>query len=188
MRFGNTIYMSRIGKQPIIIPDGVTVNVTGQTVSVKCPKGELSRAIHRDIAIAVSDKEITLVIARKSKQAPALWGTSRALLANMVTGVTVGFKKQLELHGVGYRAGLKGKDLELVVGFSHPVLIKAIEDVVFAVEKDVITIEGIKAELVGQIASNIRKVRPPEPYKGKGIRYVGENVRRKVGKVVGAAA
>lgn len=179
--------MSRIGKQPISIPDGVTVEIQDRVVSVKGPKGELTFTHHPTIAVELNDKELTCTIAKKSKESSALWGTTRARIANLVLGVSEGFTKKLELHGVGYRAGLKGKDLELNVGYSHPVVIKAPEGITFTVEKEGITVEGFDTEVVGQIAADIRKVRPPEPYKGKGIRYVDEQVRRKVGKVVGAA-
>lgn len=179
--------MSRIGKQPVSIPSGVTVTVDGQDVVVKGPKGTLSLVAHSDIAVTVADNTVVCEIKRQSKQSSALWGTTRANIANLVEGVTEGFKKQLELHGVGYRAQLKGKDLEFALGFSHPVLIKAPEGITFTVEKDHVTIEGIDKVLVGQVAANIRSLRKPEPYKGKGIRYVGEHVRRKVGKVVGGA-
>jgi large subunit ribosomal protein L6 len=185
--FGNTS-MSRIGKQPIIIPSGVTVAVDGSQVSVKGPKGTLSVAVHDDIAVAVEGNELICSIGHKTKKAPALWGTMRAILANAVAGVHEGFTKKLELQGVGYRASLVGKNLQLLVGFSHPVLIEAPEGVSFAVEKEIITVTGFDAYVVGQIAANIRKIRPPEPYKGKGIRYVGEHVRRKVGKVVGSTS
>lgn len=180
--------MSRIGKQPVPIPNGVTVTVSDSVVTVKGPKGEMVQTVHPDIAVAVQDNQIQCTVARPTKQSNALWGTTRALLANMITGVTEGFRKQLELHGVGYRAAVKGKDLELALGFSHPVKIAAPANISFVVEKDVITVEGISSAEVGQIAADIRKIRPPEPYKGKGIRYVGEHVRRKVGKVVGAAS
>lgn len=186
MLFGNP--MSRIGKQPIVIPQGVTITLDKGVIKVKGPKGELSHTVHRDIAVEIKDNELVCTIARNSKQASALWGTTRAIIANLVQGVTDGFKKQLELHGVGYRAQLKGKDLQLAVGFSHPVVVKVPEQITFAVEKETITIEGIDAQKVGQIASEIRSIRPPEPYKGKGIRYVGEQIRRKVGKVVGTAS
>lgn len=178
--------MSRIGKQPVSLPEGVTASVQGDSITVKGPKGELSRSIHPDISVVVQDGVVACSIARKSKQARALWGTTRSVIAGAIEGVHAGHKKQLELHGVGYRASVKGKNLELAVGFSHPVTVEAPENVTFGVEKEVITVEGIDPVIVGQIASNIRKVRKPEPYKGKGIRYVGEHVRRKVGKVVGA--
>lgn len=180
--------MSRIGKQPIEIPNGVTATVEGNTVTVQGPKGTITVDVHPDIAVTVADNTMSCTIAHASKKSRALWGTMRAIVANAVAGVHEGFKKQLELQGVGYRASLQGKNLQLLVGFSHPVIIEAPEGISFHVEKEIITIEGFDAYVVGQIAANIRKVRPPEPYKGKGIRYVGEHVRRKVGKVVGAAA
>lgn len=180
--------MSRIGKQPIEIPAGVTVTVGNGSVSVKGPKGEITRMVHRDMKVAVEGSEVICSIGRNSKQASALWGTTRAIIARAVESVVGGTKKQLELQGVGYRAAVKGKNLELSVGFSHPVKIEAPEGITFAVEKEIITIEGVDPVVVGQTAANIRKIRPPEPYKGKGIRYVGEHVRRKAGKVVGATA
>lgn len=180
--------MSRIGKQSIEIPKDVEVVIDGQHVHVKGPKGQLTIAVHSAIAVAVTGSVLSCSIQHSIKKSSALWGTMRAILANAVRGVHGGFKKQLELQGVGYRASLQGKNLQLLVGFSHPVLIEAPEGITFSVEKEIITIEGFDAYQVGQIAADIRKVRPPEPYKGKGIRYVGERVRRKVGKVVGSAA
>lgn len=180
--------MSRIGKQPIIIPTGVVVTVDGGMVRINGPKGALVVPVHEDIAVTVENGELTCTISHKTKKAPALWGTMRAILANAVTGVHEGFTKKLELQGVGYRASLVGKNVQLLVGYSHPVVIEAPEGITFSVEKEVITVTGFDAYLVGQVAANIRKVRPPEPYKGKGIRYVGEHVRRKVGKVVGSAS
>ena len=180
--------MSRIGKQPIEIPNGVTVTDEGENVTVKGSKGTITVPVHSDIAVNIADNTMTCSIAHESKKSRALWGTMRAILANAVQGVHEGFTKQLELQGVGYRAALQGKNLQLLVGFSHPVIIEAPEGVSFSVEKEIITISGFDAYTVGQVAANIRKVRPPEPYKGKGIRYVGEHVRRKVGKVVGTAA
>ncbi len=185
---GNPLCMSRIGKQTIVIPDGVTVTIVEQDVTVKGPKGEITFPVHPVIGVSVADNVLTCAVVRDTKKSSALWGTMRAILANAVEGVHTGFKKQLELQGVGYRVSLQGKNLQLLVGFSHPVLIDAPEGITFTVEKEVITIEGFDAYVVGQIAANIRKVRPPEPYKGKGIRYVGEHVRRKVGKVVGSAS
>lgn len=186
MKFGN--YMSRIGKQPIPLPTGVTATVDGSVITVKGSKGELKYSAHPAINVEVKDGVLLCAVAKDSKQAKALWGTTRANLANLVEGVVNGFTKKLELQGVGYRANLKGKDLELQVGFSHPVLITAPAGVTFAVEKEFITISGIDKQLVGLMAAKIRAVKPPEPYQGKGIRYVGEIVRRKVGKVVGATA
>jgi len=180
--------MSRIGKQSIAIPTGVSVTVDGATVHVKGPKGALAVPVHEDIAVTVENELLTCSISHKTKKAPALWGTMRAILANAVTGVHEGFTKKLELQGVGYRASLIGQNIQLLVGFSHPVIIDAPEGISFSVEKEIITVTGFDAYVVGQVAANIRKVRPPEPYKGKGIRYVGEKVRRKVGKVVGSAS
>lgn len=180
--------MSRVGKVPITVPEGVSVNIEGQRVVVTGPKGELSWNVHPVINVELEDSTLVCSIGRQTKQSRALWGTTRAVLQNLVTGVAEGFRKQLELHGVGYRASVKGKDLELIVGFSHPVVVSAPEGITFTVEKEVVTVEGINAKEVGQVASDIRAVRPPEPYKGKGIRYAGENVRRKVGKVMGSAA
>lgn len=179
--------MSRIGKKPIVIPQGVSVAIAGSRVTAKGPKGELTFEVTRDIAVDMKDNVLECSVARNSKKAAALWGTTRARLANIVKGVSQGFEKKLEIQGVGYRATLKGKDLEIAVGFSHPVVVEAPAGITFAVEKEIITVAGIDTVQVGQVASNIRKIRPPEPYKGKGIRYVGEHVRRKVGKVVGAA-
>lgn len=177
--------MSRIGKNPIALPDGVTASVSGQVVTVKGPKGELTHKAHPDIAVSIEHNVITCSVVRQSKRASALWGTTRAVIANLVTGVTAGFQKQLELQGVGYRAALKGKNLELQVGFSHPVIVPVPEGITFQVEKEIITISGPDIEQVGQLAADIRAIRKPEPYKGKGVRYVGEHVRHKVGKVVG---
>lgn len=185
MQFGN---MSRIGKNPIIVPDGVEVTLEDRVITVKGPKGELVHTIHPDIEVSVDDGSITCSISRRSKNARALWGTTRAIVANLIQGVTEGFTKKLELHGVGYRASLQGNDLNISAGLSHPVVIPAPEGITFTVEKEVITVEGIDPQQVGQVAADIRAVRPPEPYKGKGIRYADEQVRRKVGKVVGGAA
>ena len=180
--------MSRICKQPIALPDGVTVIVDGRTVTVTGKKATLTFRTHPHMKVVVTDNVVTCEVAKKTKEASALWGTTRARLANMVQGVTEGFQKKLELQGVGYRAALKGKDLELSLGFSHPIKIKASDSITFLVEKEIITISGPDIVEVGQIAADIRQLRPPEPYKGKGVRYVGEIVRRKVGKVVGTTA
>jgi large subunit ribosomal protein L6 len=178
--------MSHIGKKPIPIPSGVTITQDKGMVVVKGPKGELSFEPHRAISVVIEDNQIVCSIGKQTKQSAALWGTTRARLANMVKGVTEGFRRQLELHGVGYRAQVKGKDLEMTLGFSHPVKIAAPAGITFTVNKEVIDIEGINNELVGQVAAEIRAWRPPEPYKGKGVHYMGEHVRRKVGKVVGS--
>lgn len=175
--------MSRIGRAPIPLPDGVTVDIKGQHVSVKGPKGELSHTVVDPIVVVQEDGQ--LQVTRPTDRAPhrSLHGLSRTLVANMVQGVSQGFERRLELVGVGYRAQIKGRDLELAVGFSHPVLIQAPDGITFDCPAPTqIVVSGIDKQLVGQIAANIRKVRPPEPYKGKGIKYDGEVVRRKVGK------
>jgi large subunit ribosomal protein L6 len=175
--------MSRIGKMPITIPSGVDVKFDGPNVVVKGSKGELTRTFTDRVDFSVEDGVITVNRDGDTPQARALHGLSRALLANMVEGVTEGFSKELEIQGVGYRASLKGKDLELLVGFSHSVTVEAPEGITFDVpEPTKVVVTGVDKEIVGQVAANIRKVRPPEPYKGKGIRYAGEYVRRKAGK------
>jgi len=179
--------MSRIGKKPIEIPEAVEVKIDGQKVLVKGSKGELSFEVRPEIKAELKENKIVLAPQAATKQTKAFWGLTRALLQNMVKGVSQGYEKKLELEGVGYRCSLEGQDLVLSIGFSHPVKIKAEEGINFAVEKNIITVSGIDKGLVGQTAAKIRNVRPPEPYKGKGIRYFGEQVRRKVGKkAVGA--
>jgi large subunit ribosomal protein L6 len=175
--------MSRIGRQPIPVPDGVTVSIDPGTVSVKGPRGELSQAVNRDMKIGLDDG--TLTVERPTDRGPhrALHGLTRSLLANMVEGVTNGYEKRLEIQGVGYRARLQGKALELSVGYSHPVSMQAPDGIEFEVPQQTeVIIRGIDKQLVGETAARIRRIRPPEPYKGKGIRYAGEHVRRKVGK------
>jgi large subunit ribosomal protein L6 len=175
--------MSRIGKAPIAVPGNVDVKlVDGNQVVVKGPRGELTRSFPP--AINVRREEAVLVVERQSDEGKhrALHGLSRTLLANMVTGVTDGYTKTLEVQGVGYRAQLQGSNLQLALGFSHPVIVTPPQGITFAVEGPRIHIQGIDKEQVGQVAANIRKLRPPEPYKGKGIRYLGERVRRKAGK------
>lgn len=174
--------MSKIGKQPIAIPEGVTVSIDGDLVVVKGPKGELKRQLTREIKVEVKEKEVLVNIAKQTKRSAALWGLSRMLVFNMIEGVKNGFEKKLEIEGVGYKVALKGNDLVLNLGFSHPVEFKAVPGAVFKVEKNIISISGIDKEIVGQTAANIRKIRKPEPYKGKGIHYLGELIRRKVGK------
>jgi large subunit ribosomal protein L6 len=175
--------MSRIGRAPIPVPDGVSVTISGRDVRVTGPKGELSHTVAAPIEIVEEDGQ--LVLRRPTDRGPhrALHGLSRSLVANMVQGVTDGFERVLEIQGVGYRAQLRGTDIELAVGYSHPVQIVAPEGITFEVpEPTQIIVKGIDKQAVGQIASEIRGVRPPEPYKGKGIRYRDEVVRRKVGK------
>ncbi|MDH4044816.1 MAG: 50S ribosomal protein L6 [Gemmatimonadota bacterium] len=175
--------MSRIGRKPVPVPSGVTVTLDGQAVTVAGPKGTLSRVCHADMRVTL--EEGTIVVTRPSDERMhrALHGLTRSLLANMVEGVTQGYRKQLELHGVGYKAEAQAKGVKLVVGLSHSVEFPAPQGVTISVENNTqVKIEGIDKELVGQVAAEIRRVRPPEPYKGKGIRYVGEQVRRKAGK------
>ncbi|WGM38822.1 50S ribosomal protein L6 [Caulobacter sp. NIBR1757] len=175
--------MSRIGKKPIAIPSSVTLTLDGQTVSVKGPKGQLSWTVIDDVVITHENGELTLAPRDDSQRARSMWGLSRTLVGNMVQGVTDGFERKLELVGVGYRAALKGDALSLQLGFSHDVDVAPPAGVTFAVPKQTeITISGIDKQAVGEIASKIRRLRPPEPYKGKGVRYAGEKVRRKEGK------
>ncbi|MBI2042278.1 MAG: 50S ribosomal protein L6 [Candidatus Nealsonbacteria bacterium] len=179
--------MSRIGKKPIKIPSGVEVKIQDRLIVVKGPKGELKREVRSEIKVVQENDRLLVAPQKETKETAALWGLTRALLANDIKGVTDGFEKKLELEGVGYRANLEGQDLNLQLGFSHPVKVKAPEGIKFTVEKNVITISGIDKGLVGQTAAKIRDEKPPEPYKGKGIRYAGEHIRRKLGKkAVGA--
>jgi large subunit ribosomal protein L6 len=176
--------MSRIGRMPIEVPDGVTVSVDPGRVSVKGPKGELSTAVSRDMKITEGEGG-ALTVERPTNRGEhrALHGLTRSLVANMVEGVTAGYEKRLQLQGVGYRANLQGKNLNLSVGYSHPVVMEAPEGIEFETPQPTeIIIRGIDKQLVGEMAARIRRVRPPEPYKGKGIRYAGEQIRRKVGK------
>jgi large subunit ribosomal protein L6 len=175
--------MSRIGKMPVTVPSGVDVEVVGTQVTVKGSKGRLSREFTDRVKFQIDDGLVTVAREDDTRESRALHGLSRALLANMVQGVSEGYSKVLEIHGVGYRASLKGSDLELLVGFSHSVDVPAPEGIDFEVpEPTRIVVSGIDKEQVGQVAAEIRRVRPPEPYKGKGIRYAGEYVRRKAGK------
>ncbi|MBC7293912.1 MAG: 50S ribosomal protein L6 [Thermoleophilia bacterium] len=175
--------MSRIGKAPITIPSGVEVDIAGNTVTVKGPKGQLSLNVHPRVQVTLSDGVLTVTRPDDSGPSRSLHGLTRTLLANMVTGVTAGFEKRLEIVGVGYRASKKGSDLEILVGYSHPVVVSPPENIEFEVPTPTqIVVKGIDKQLVGQVAANIRAIRKPEPYKGKGIRYEGEVVRRKVGK------
>jgi large subunit ribosomal protein L6 len=175
--------MSRIGKKPIEIPDGVTVSVGPDRVTVNGPKGELSQAVNPAMKIDQTNGTLTVERPTNRGEHRALHGLTRSLIANMVEGVTNGFEKRLEIQGVGYRARLQGKALELALGYSHPVSVPAPEGIEFEVPQPTeVVVRGIDKQLVGEIAARIRKQRPPEPYKGKGIRYAGEHVRRKVGK------
>jgi large subunit ribosomal protein L6 len=175
--------MSRIGKKPIPVPAGVSVAIAPELVTVNGPKGELQERIHRDITVAQEGDELVVTRPTDRGEHRALHGLTRSLVANMVEGVTAGYSKTLEIQGVGYRAVLKGKDLELALGYSHPVPIKAPDGITFEVPQPTrIVVSGISKQAVGEIAAIIRKQRKPEPYKGKGIRYEGEYVARKVGK------
>ncbi|WP_205697002.1 50S ribosomal protein L6 [Conexibacter sp. SYSU D00693] len=175
--------MSRIGRKPITVPAGVTVSIEPEVVRVNGPRGELQERIHRDITVAQDGDTLTVTRPTDRGEHRALHGLTRSLVANMVEGVTSGYQKVLEIQGVGYRATLKGKDLELALGYSHPVSIKAPDGIEFEVPQPTrVVVKGISKQVVGEVAANIRKQRPPEPYKGKGIRYEGEYVARKVGK------
>ena len=175
--------MSRIGNKVITVPAGVEVSIVDNFATVKGPKGELKQQFDKDMTFNIEGNEITVVRPSDSKRHRTVHGTTRAILANMIEGVSTGFKKELELIGVGYRAQMQGKKLVLSVGYSHPVEFEEIEGITLGVEGNTkVSIEGINKEVVGQYAAKVRAVRPPEPYKGKGIRYVGEYVRRKEGK------
>lgn len=182
--------MSRIGKLPVEIPDGVQLDINGQTVRVKGPKGELERTFSPEIEIKKDDNRVVVTRSSDEKNVRALHGTTRALIDNMVTGVNKGFEKRLEIQGVGYKAEMDGKNLVITVGYSHPVDVEPPDGIEFEVaEKNrIVIVQGPSKEVVGQVAADIRKIRPPEPYKGKGIRYEGERVRRKAGKSAITAA
>jgi large subunit ribosomal protein L6 len=174
--------MSRIGKRPVEIPKGVTVECKGREVHVKGPKGQLAETVPATVTVAVADGEVRFQRADDRTPTRAAHGLARALVANMVRGVTLGFARELEIQGVGYRAEAAGQTLKLSLGFSHPVNVPVPAGLKVSVQENRIKIEGSDKALVGQFAANVRELRPPEPYKGKGIRYVGEQVRRKVGK------
>jgi len=176
--------ISRVGKKPILIPESVEVKIEGEKVIIRGPKGELQKAVRPEIKVEVKENKILLSPQIKTKKTKAFWGLFRTLLFNMIVGVTEGFEKKLEIKGLGFKALKEGEDLLLSVGFTHPVEIKAPQGIKFSVEKSIITVSGIDKEKVSQIAAKIRKVKPPEPYKGKGIRYQGEIIRRKAGKKV----
>jgi len=175
--------MSRIGKAPITVPSGVDVTVDGQNVTVKGPKGTLSHQVDEPITVSVDDGVVTVQRPDDERESRALHGLSRSLLNNLVQGVSQGYERKLEIHGVGYRVQLRGSDLEFALGFSHPVKITPPDGITFAVESPTrFSVQGIDKQLVGQVAANIRWLRRPDPYKGKGVRYAGEQIRRKVGK------
>ena len=175
--------MSRIGKKPVTLPKGVAVEIQGNTVAVKGPKGELRRTLHTEMQVALADGQVTVSRPSEEKRHKALHGLSRTLVQNMVDGVSKGFSKTLEIQGVGYKAEAKPYGVNLIVGYSHPVKYEAPKGIKISVENNtVVKVEGADKEVVGQVAAELRSVRPPEPYKGKGIRYQGEQVRRKAGK------
>jgi large subunit ribosomal protein L6 len=182
--------MSRIGRKPIEIPNGVDVNVSGTSVNVKGPKGALTVALHPHVTARVTPEK-TIMVEVADPEAitdKALWGLSNKLIANAVNGVNTGFEKKLEFIGVGYRVSVSGNKVQMEVGFSHPVNFELPEGVAAAVEKNILTVSGIDKQRVGEVAAQIRRVRPPEPYKGKGIKYVDEVIRRKAGKAAKAGA
>lgn len=174
--------MSRLGKQPVTIPKGVEVTFDGGVLTVKGPKGTLTEKINKVIAVAIEGETVTVTPTKETIESRALWGTYAALIRNMIKGVTEGFTKILEVEGVGYRADAQGQKLTLNVGFSHPVVMEVPQGLTTTVEKNVITVTGFDKHAVGQFAANVRKVKEPEPYKGKGIRYQGEYIIRKQGK------
>jgi large subunit ribosomal protein L6 len=175
--------MSRIGKKPVAVPSGVTANVEGQTVKVKGPKGALSFVVPEEVSVKLEDGKVQVDPRNESKRARSMWGTSRTQVANLVTGVTKGFERKLEITGVGYRAAVQGKNLQLALGFSHDVVYQTPEGISIAVPKPTeIVVTGINKQQVGQVAAEIREYRGPEPYKGKGVKYAGERIVRKEGK------
>jgi large subunit ribosomal protein L6 len=176
--------MSRIGRLPVPVPSGVDVSIDGQAVTVKGPKGQLQHVVAVPIAVARSDEgSVEVKRPNDERQSRSLHGLTRTLIANMVLGVTEGYEKKMEIHGTGYRVVAKGRDLEFALGFSHSITIKAPEGISFTIENPTrFAVQGIDKQLVGEIAANIRKLRKPDPYKGKGVRYAGEQIRRKVGK------
>lgn len=175
--------MSRIGRAPVPVPAGVTATIDGSVITIVGPKGTLSITVADPIVVTQEDGELVVTRPNDERQSRSLHGLTRTLVANMVTGVTVGYEKTLEIVGTGYRVAAKGNDLEFALGFSHPVVVTAPDGIAFVVESPVkFKVQGIDKQKVGEVAANIRKIRKPEPYKGKGVRYEGENVRRKAGK------
>ncbi|OFE16931.1 50S ribosomal protein L6 [Humibacillus sp. DSM 29435] len=175
--------MSRIGRLPVSIPSGVDINVNGQAVTVKGPKGELALMVPEPITVARAEATLEVSRPNDERDSRSLHGLTRSLINNMVLGVTEGYEKKMEIHGTGYRVAVKGSTLEFSLGFSHPVVIEAPAGINFAVENPTrFSVQGIDKQLVGEVAANIRKLRKPDPYKGKGVRYAGEQIRRKVGK------
>lgn len=181
--------MSRIGKKIRILPNGVTADVKNSILVVKGPKGELAQKLHPHVTVAIAGNEVKIAVANENDvKDRALWGTFSSIIENMVIGVLSGFKRQLEINGVGFKASLKGATLVIDVGFSHPVEVKSEPGIKYLVEKNVITVEGINKQLVGEAAAIIRRIKKPEPYKGKGIKYLEEVIHRKAGKTAAKAA
>jgi len=175
--------MSRIGKRPVVVPSGITANVEGQTVKIKGPKGALQVVLHDDVAVKLDGGQIKVDPRFETKRARSQWGTSRTLIANLIAGVTKGFEQRLEINGVGYRATVQGKNLQIALGYSHDIVYPIPEGITIATPRPVeIVISGMDRQKVGQVAAEIRDYRPPEPYKGKGIKYAGERIFRKEGK------
>lgn len=181
--------MSRIGKKIRVLPAGVSAEIKANVLTVRGPKGELHQVLHPHVTVVVNGSEVTVRVANEtSKRDRALWGTFSSLIENMIEGVTKGFKRQLEVNGVGFKVALKGVNLNLEVGFSHPVEVKPLPGVKLAVEKNIISVEGTDKQTVGEMAAIIRRIKKPEPYKGKGIKYVEEVLRRKAGKTAAKTA
>lgn len=178
--------MSRIGRKPIKVPEEVKIQIEGNKIFIKGPKGEVSREFRPELEVLLKQGEILVSPKAETKNTPALWGLTRTLIANMIEGVVAGFSRQLKIEGLGYRVSLEGKDLVLQVGFTHSVKVKSAEGIDFSIEGNVITVSGFDKEKVSQTAASIRKIRKPEPYKGTGIMYVDEKVRRKLGKRMAA--
>ena len=175
--------MSRIGKKPVVVPSGITANVEGQTVKIKGPKGALQVVLHDDVSVKLDGGQIKVDPRSESKRARSQWGTSRTLIANLIAGVTKGFEQRLEINGVGYRASVQGKNLQIALGYSHDIVYPIPQGITIATPRPVeIVISGMDRQKVGQVAAEIRDYRPPEPYKGKGIKYAGERIFRKEGK------
>ena len=175
--------MSRIGKKPVVVPSGITANVEGQTVKIKGPKGALQVVLHDDVSVKLDGGQIKVDPRFETKRARSQWGTSRTLIANLIAGVTKGFEQRLEINGVGYRAAVQGKNLQIALGYSHDIVYPIPEGITIATPRPVeIVITGSDRQKVGQVAAEIRDYRPPEPYKGKGIKYAGERIFRKEGK------
>jgi len=174
--------MSRVGKKPIPIPEKTKITYKDKMLSVQGEKGVLTRMIHPDVDVKIEDKTLTILVDRQDKKTKALWGMTRALISNMVSGVSAGFERALEINGLGYRAELKGNSIELQLGYSHPISFPLPDGITAKVDKNIIRLSGIDKDLLGLTASSIRRLRPPEPYKGKGVKYAEERIIRKAGK------